>query len=55
MEKINKWKSFKNRFKKLWYRYILGKEYKVGRKLTGPNIVILNDEAISTITIENRK
>ena len=35
--------SLKYSFKKLWYS-LLGKEYhKIGWKITGPNIVILND------------
>ncbi len=49
---ISRWSIFKNRFKNLWYKYILRREYRVGWIMTGPKIVILNDEHISKITID---
>lgn len=47
----NMWQSFKYRFKRLWY-FILRKEWKTGWVMTGPHVVILNDEAISKIDVD---
>ncbi len=52
MEKVSRLKMFKHSLKKLWYKYILRREYKVGWKLTGPKVVILNDKCIIKITID---
>jgi hypothetical protein len=48
---MNKWKSFKHRFKKLWY-FLIRKEYKLGWVSYPPEIVILNDEFILKIEID---
>ena len=47
-------KKIKRLFKKLWY-FISKKEYRLGWKMTGPNVVILNDNHICKITIDKRK
>ncbi len=52
---ISRWKSFKYRLKRLWYKYILRREYRVGWILLDPVAVILNDEAVCKVTIEKRK
>lgn len=48
-----KWQRFKNRFKKLWY-FLIGREWKIGWKMTGPHVVIFNDNILN-ITIDKRK
>lgn len=53
MEKARRWQSFKLFLIKLWYKYILRREYRIGWKMTGPNAVIINDEAICKITLKS--
>ena len=45
-------KNFKQFFTKLWYKYILRREYKVGWITTGTKAVIINDKHICKITID---